>query len=87
MLLVLLTTLMQIHFLPAEPKRSATVKRNGLHAKGVRIEINGRTNIRNCQNEMVKVIDGECHADQITLPQASRENIRRNALFPPKPED
>jgi hypothetical protein len=32
---------------------------------------------------MVKVIDGECHADQITLPQAGRENSGGTFYFRP----
>ena len=58
-----MTTLMQIKFLRAKRKSLAISERNGLHSQRVRIEVNGHTDIRNRQDEMIEVVDREGHSD------------------------
>jgi hypothetical protein len=56
-----MATLVQIDLLLAELKSLAIPESNGLHSQGVRVEIDGQVDIRNCKDKMIKVVDGQCH--------------------------
>lgn len=58
-----MTTLVQVNLLRAKHKSLAISERNGLHSQCFRIEVNGHINIRNRQDEMIKVVDSERHSD------------------------
>src|ERR1039458_4973684 len=62
------TTLVQINLLLAKFKRLAIPESNGLHPEGLGVEIHSQSNIRNCQDKMINVVDGKRHNDQCSLP-------------------
>ncbi len=57
-----MTIQMQIDFLLAEFKRFPPIEGDRLHAKRVLVEINCYVDVRNGKDEMIQVIDNECHA-------------------------
>ena len=57
----LTAVLVQIDFLLAELDGLPPVKSDRLHPKRVLVKINRCVNIRNCQDEMIEVVDNECH--------------------------
>jgi hypothetical protein len=57
------TTLVQINLLLAKFERLAIPESDGLHPEGLGVEIHSQGNIPNCQDKMIKVVDGKRHND------------------------
>jgi hypothetical protein len=56
-----MTIQMQIDFLLAKFEGLPPVKGDRLHAKRVFVEINRYIDVRNGKDEMIQMIDNECH--------------------------